>query len=207
MRNMALLPHAVGSPSAELGAGAAHHPPAQLPGQIGRFGDPDERIRQQQPPDRVPPTHQRLSRHDGAGPQVDLGQVVQQQRFAIDIALQMQLDVVAEGALERHVVGGHRDLVAAPALGRQHGLVGPTEQIGAVVATRRAHRHPDADGAGDHVAADGQALAQHRPQATGERLRGVRRHRLVRDDDELVTAQPGDHALCPRTPECAARRP
>ena len=29
--------------------------------------------------------------------------------------------------LQRHVIGGHRDLVAARALGRQDGLVGATE--------------------------------------------------------------------------------
>ena len=153
----------------------------------------------------MPPAHQRLGRHDGAGPQVDLGQVVQQQRFAVDVALQMQLDVVAERAFERHVIGGQRDLVAAPALGSQNGLVGTTQQIGAVVPPRHAHAHPDADGAGDHVAADRQALAQHRPEAPGERLRASRRHRLVRNDDELVSTQPGDHALTSRAHPNALR--
>ena len=43
--------------------------------------------------------------------------------------------------------------------------------------------------------ADRQPLAQHRRYAAGERLSGRGRHRLVRDDDELVAAEPRDHAL------------
>src|SRR6185312_5617018 len=83
------VPDAVGAPPAEVGAGAAHHPPAQRRGQVGRFGHTDERVGQQQPPNRVPPAHQRLRTHDGAGPQVDLGQVMQEQTFAFDVALQV----------------------------------------------------------------------------------------------------------------------
>jgi hypothetical protein len=41
--------HAVGAPAAEFGAGASHHPPAHLPGEGGRFGHADKRIRQSSP--------------------------------------------------------------------------------------------------------------------------------------------------------------
>src|SRR5207237_83718 len=46
---------------------------------------------------------------------------------------------------------------------------------------------------------------QHRPQPTGERLRRPRRHRLIRDDDELVATEPGDHALVTRAHPDALR--
>ena len=46
--------------------------------------------------------------------------------------------------LLQRVVAGHRDLVAARALGRQDGFIGAAQQIGAVVASRHAGRHPDA---------------------------------------------------------------
>src|SRR5580693_6406596 len=36
------LSHPVGSPPAQFGAGASHHPSAQLCGQVGRFSDTDE---------------------------------------------------------------------------------------------------------------------------------------------------------------------
>ncbi len=75
------------------------------------------------------PAHQRLGGQDLAGAHVDLGQVVQQQRAVFDHALQMKLDVVAELAFQRHVVGEHRDLVAAGVLGGEHRLVRPAEQV------------------------------------------------------------------------------
>src|ERR1700757_2231260 len=40
-----VLSHPVGSPPAQFGAGASHHPSAQLCGEVGRFGYTDERIR------------------------------------------------------------------------------------------------------------------------------------------------------------------
>ena len=51
---------------------------------------------QQQPAGRVLPADQRFGGQDLAGAHVDLGQVVQEQRAALDDALQVQLDVVAE---------------------------------------------------------------------------------------------------------------
>ena len=94
-----------------------HHPAAQLACEVDGFGHPDERVGREQPAGRVLPAHQRLEREDLAGAHVDFGQVVQDQGAVLDRALQMQLDVVAELALQRHVVGEHRDLVAAAALG------------------------------------------------------------------------------------------
>ena len=75
------------------------------------------------------PAHQRLERENLAGAHVDFGQIVQDEGAVLDRALQVQLDVVAKLALQRHVVGEHRDLVAARALGREEGLVGAAEQI------------------------------------------------------------------------------
>ena len=113
----------------ELGAGRAHHPAAQLACEVDRFGHADERVGREQAARRVLPAHQRLGGQDLAGAHVDLGQVVQDQGAVLDHALQMQLDVVAELALQRHVVGEHRDLVAAGALGGEHRLVGAAEQV------------------------------------------------------------------------------
>ena len=117
-RRTASSPMPAGAPHAELGARGPHHPAAQFACQIDGFGDADERVRKQQATGGVLPAHQRLGRQHLAGAHVDLGQVVQHQRAAVDDALQMKLDVVAERALHRHVIGEHRDLVAAGALWR-----------------------------------------------------------------------------------------
>ncbi len=74
----------------------------------------------------MPPADERFSGHDSAGPQVNLGKVVQQQRFTVDLALKMEFDLVSEQSFQRKVVG-HHDLVAAPALGRQDGFIGTTQ--------------------------------------------------------------------------------
>ena len=66
------------------------------------------------------------------------------------------------------MVVGHRDVVAARALGCQDGFVGATQQIGAVVTTRHAGRHADAHGPGDRLAADRQAIAHRRADPVGE---------------------------------------
>ena len=71
----------------------------------------------------MPPTDERLGRDDGAAPQVDLGQIVEQQRLAVDVALKVEFNVVAKKPLEGNVIG-HRDLVAARALGRHDGFIG-----------------------------------------------------------------------------------
>ena len=72
----------------------------------------------------MPPTDERLGRDDGAAPQVDLGQIVEQQRLAVDVALKVEFNVVAEKPLEGNVIMGHRDLVTARALGRHDGFIG-----------------------------------------------------------------------------------
>ena len=144
------------------------------------------------------PAHQGLEGEDLAGAHVDLGQVVQNQGAVLDGALQMQLDVVAELALQRHVVGEHRDLVAARALGREQRLVGPAEQIRRGVAAGNSQRDADAHRAGEHLAVDGHPLAQHRLQLAGQAFGLVGGHRRHRDDDELVAAEAGDQvgAFC-----------
>ena len=63
------------------------------------------------------PSDECFGRDDRAGPQVDLGQIVQQQSIVVDLAAEVKFDVVAEQALQRHVITGHRDAVAARALG------------------------------------------------------------------------------------------
>src|SRR5258707_5339113 len=69
--------NAMRSPPAEFGAGPSHHPSAQLSAAVGRFGYADERIREQQPARRVPPTDQRLGPQDLPGQQGDFGQGMQ----------------------------------------------------------------------------------------------------------------------------------
>ena len=75
------------------------------------------------------PADQRLGGQDLTGAHVDLGLVVQQQCATFDHALQMKLDVVAELTFQRHVVGEHRDLVAAGVLGGEHRLIRTTEKV------------------------------------------------------------------------------
>ena len=128
---------------------------------------------EQQAASRVLPPDQRLGGEYLAGAHVDLGQVVQDQRAVLDHALQMQFDVVAELALQRHVVGEHRDLVAAGVLGGQHRLIGPAEQVRGGVATRNTQCDTDADRAGEHLAVDRHPFAQRRLKAIGQRLCGV----------------------------------
>ena len=173
-------------------AAGAHHPSAQLACEVDGFGDADERVGGEQPARRVLPAHQRLEREDLAGAHVDLGQIVQDQGAVLDRALQMQLDVVAELALERHVVGEHRDLVSAAALGGEQRLVGAAQQVRGGVAAGHAERDADADRAGEHLAVDGHPLAQRRLQLAGEGLGFGGAHRRHRDDDELVAAEAGD---------------
>jgi len=108
----------------------------------------------------MPPPDERFDSHDRAGPQVDLGLIVQQQRVIVDFAPQVELDVVAEEPLQRHVIAGDRDVVTAGPLGRQDGLVRAMQKVAGVVAARRAHRDTDADSAGDHVTAEGHPVAQ-----------------------------------------------
>ena len=140
------------------------------------------------------PTHQRLGGNDGARPQVDLGQVIEQQRVAVDVTLQVPFDVAAETLFQR-VVACHCDVVAARAFGCQDSFVGAAEQIGALVATRCAGRDADAHGPVDGLAVDGQAIVHCLADPVGEDLRGMRGHRLIRNDDELVATDSADHAL------------
>jgi hypothetical protein len=53
----------------------------------------------------------------------------------------MKFDLVAEKLFQR-MVSGHRDLVAARALGRQDGFIGTTQQIRAVIAPWQAAATP-----------------------------------------------------------------
>ena len=143
----------------------------------------------------MPPSDERFDSHDRAGPQVDLGQIVQQQRVVVDFAPQVQLDVVAEEPLQRYVIAGHCDVVTAGPLGRQNGLVRAMQKVAGVVAARHAHCDTDADGAADHVTAEGHPIAQCRAQFLGGLLRHLDRHRPIRHDDELVSAEAGGHAF------------
>ena len=171
-----------------------HHPAAQFACQIHGFGDSDERIRQQQAAGGVLPAHQGLGGQHLAGAHVDLRQVVQHQRAAVDDALQMKLDVVAERAPHRHVVGEHRDLVAAGALCVQHRLIGLAQQIGGGVAAGLADGHTDADGPGEHLAVDGHPFPECVLEGAREFLGGFGAHLGGGDDDEFVAAEPGDEA-------------
>ena len=62
----------------------------------------------------------------------------------------MEFDVVAEKLFQR-MVSGHRDLVAARAVGRQDGFIGTTQQIRAVTALDEAEyaggQYPEISGA------------------------------------------------------------
>src|SRR5271156_1581241 len=44
----------------------------------------------------MPPPDERFDSHDRAGPQIDLGQIVQQQRVVVDFAPGGEVDVVGE---------------------------------------------------------------------------------------------------------------
>ena len=164
------------------------------PARFDGFGDSDERIRQQQAAGGVLPTHQGLGGHHLAGAHVDLRQVVQHQRAAVDDALQMKLDVVAEGAPHRHVIGEHRDLVAAGALCVQHRLIGLAKQIGGGVTAGLAHGHTNADGPGEHLAVNGHPFPECVLEGAREFLGGFGAHLGGGDDDEFVAAEPGDEA-------------
>ena len=124
-----VVSHAAGPPLRELRACRSHHPAAQFPCEIYRFGHADERVGREQSAGGMLPAHQRLGGQDLTGAHVDLGLVVQQQCATFDHALQMKLDVVAELTFQRHVVGEHRDLVAAGVLGGEHRLIRTTEKV------------------------------------------------------------------------------
>ena len=59
--------------------------------------------------------------------------------------------------------------------------------------------HADAHGSGDGLVPDGQAVVHRFPDPLGKELRGLGCHRLVRNDDELVATQPGNHAAAADT--------
>ena len=61
---------------------------------------------------------------------VDLGLVVQHDAPLSTPPCRFNSTSLRNVALQRHVVGGHRDLVAATAFGRQHRLVGAAQQVG-----------------------------------------------------------------------------
>ena len=104
----------------------------------------------------------------------------------------MKLDVVAELVFQRHVVGEHRNLVAAGVLGGEHRLIRTSEKVCCGVTARNTQCHTDAHRARQRLAVDGHPFAQGRLQAIGQRLRGIGVHRRRRYDDELVATEPGD---------------
>ncbi len=92
---------------------------------------------------------------------------------------------------------GDGDAVATAALGDVHGEIGVAQQTPARRGVRgvtrsRHHRHADAHTDDDRVGADGERPAQRGHDGLGhlDRLLGAR---AVQHDDELVTAEPGDH--------------
>ena len=75
----------------------------QRPKSLPRFADsttPMNDSGSNSPQVGMPPPDQCFDGDDRPGPQVDLGQVVQHQRVVVDVAAQVQLDVVAEQALQ-----------------------------------------------------------------------------------------------------------
>ena len=107
----------------------------------------------------------------------------------------MQLDVVTELVLHRHVVGEHRDLVAAGILGGQDSLVGAPQQVRGRIDTRRALCHTDTHGAGEYLAVDRDLFAQCGLQLMSQCGGSGFVHRRAGNHDEFVAAQPGDQVL------------
>jgi hypothetical protein len=79
----------------------------------------------------------------------------------------MEFDVVAEKLLQR-MVSGHRDLVAARALGGQDGFIGTMQKIRVVIASGHAGRHSNAHRPGNCPPIYRQTIMQHPPKPIGK---------------------------------------
>ena len=125
----------------------------------------------------------------------------------------MEFDVVAEKLFQR-MVSGHRDLVAARALGRQDGFIGTTKQIRAVIAPWRAAATPmltvpDQRGGGHQRSAAATAPSDG-ASVTTVFVTAVNHHRILavfaQRKGRVVTGE-GDNGKGIRIPDIGPRRP
>ena len=180
------------APCVHLQAGLFDHPVADLQDHAVLFGQRYEVLRRHFAEGRVAPADQGFGTDHGVGVQAGLGLERQAQFVAVQCASQFLLERDAFAGLGGEVTGVAFDAVAAFGFGAVHGRVGVFDQRGDVCAVGGEQAAADAGADEEFVFSGLKRRTEAGQQFVGDADGVAGLQQAGQQDDELITAEPGD---------------